>query len=167
MLKVRLWHSYLAVLIAPSVLFFALTGALQLFSLHEAHGGYQPALLIEKLGRLHKDQVFAPDEHHHGPPPASAAPTGAGPAGPSAGESAEAVAGTASGPPGKGPGDDDDDAAPWPTMALKYYFLLVALGLITSTSLGLWIAFTRQRRPALAWGLLLTGIVVPLLLLIV
>jgi hypothetical protein len=55
----RTWHAYLGILIAPSVLFFAITGAVQLFSLHEAHGKYHPAPMLEKLSSLHKDQVFA------------------------------------------------------------------------------------------------------------
>src|SRR5215469_13873414 len=54
----RQWHSYIGVFIAPSVLFFALTGALQLFSLHEARGDYRPPTLIEALGKVHKDQVL-------------------------------------------------------------------------------------------------------------
>jgi hypothetical protein len=65
----RTWHAYLGILIAPSVLFFAITGATQLFSLHEAHGKYHPAPVLEKFSSLHKDQVFtlkAQDEKHTG-----------------------------------------------------------------------------------------------------
>ena len=57
MSSIRLWHSYIGILIAPSVIFFALTGALQIFSLHESHGTYTPPALIEKLSSMHKDQV--------------------------------------------------------------------------------------------------------------
>ena len=46
MSSIRLWHSYIGILIAPSVIFFALTGALQIFSLHESHGSYTPPVLI-------------------------------------------------------------------------------------------------------------------------
>ncbi len=63
MSSIRIWHMYIGILIAPSVLFFALTGALQIFSLHEAHGSYVPPPLLEKLRRMHKDQVFARKEH--------------------------------------------------------------------------------------------------------
>lgn len=63
MLTIRTWHTYLGILIAPSVLFFALTGALQLFGLHEGHGSYEPPPLIEKLSMVHKDQVFAHQGH--------------------------------------------------------------------------------------------------------
>ena len=41
---VRLTHLYLGVFIAPAILFFAFTGALQTFSLHETTRGsnYKP-----------------------------------------------------------------------------------------------------------------------------
>ena len=53
MAAIRRWHSYLGILIAPSVLFFALTGALQLFSLHESHGDYRAPAIIVQLASLH------------------------------------------------------------------------------------------------------------------
>ena len=56
---IRQWHSYIGLFTAPSVLFFALTGALRLFHPHEAHGDYKPLPLIEKLGPVHKNQEFA------------------------------------------------------------------------------------------------------------
>jgi hypothetical protein len=61
---IRQWHAYIGLFIAPSVLFFALTGALQTFNLHEAHGSYRPFALVEKLSSVHKDQVFAFGDHH-------------------------------------------------------------------------------------------------------
>src|SRR3984957_7098169 len=77
MMTVRQWHTYIGAFIAPSVLFFAFTGSLQLFSLHEAHGAYTPPAIVEALGHVHKDQVLevkpapakgaqAEDEHEHG-----------------------------------------------------------------------------------------------------
>jgi hypothetical protein len=72
MISIRQLHSYIGVFIAPSVLFFALTGAVQLFSLHEAHGNYQPPAIVEKLSSVHKDQVFALGDHHdQAPSPAA------------------------------------------------------------------------------------------------
>jgi hypothetical protein len=141
MASIRVWHTYLGMLIAPSVLFFALTGALQLFSLHESHGAYQPPPLVEKLGMLHKDQVFALKERHQ-PPPAP----------PSA----------QNGPPH--PADDDDDAVPLGTLVLKWFFLLVAAGLMSSTLLGLWIGLTHLRHKRVALGLLVAGVVLPVVL---
>ncbi|MEJ0006719.1 MAG: hypothetical protein WDM77_10260 [Steroidobacteraceae bacterium] len=73
-IRLRRWHAYMGLLIAPSVLFFALTGVLQIFNLHEAHGTYQPALLLEKLSAVHKDQVF--EQSHDHPPPDEAPQAG-------------------------------------------------------------------------------------------
>lgn len=144
---IRTWHTYIGVLIAPSVLFFALTGCLQLFSLHEAHGSYHPPALVEKLGMLHKDQVFALGEHHAPPPPPQAtdAPT-SHPAGP--------------------PKDDDDDGR-LDTLLLKVFFLIVAVGLIGSTTLGLYMGLTHVRHKRLGWLLLVAGIVIPLALAVI
>jgi hypothetical protein len=138
---VRQWHSYLGVAIAPSVLFFALTGALQLFTLHEAHGDYRPPQLIEKLGMVHKDQVYALK-------PKRAAPPGSAP---------DAVAKPKPAAPAQGP-----KASTW---ALKSLFLGVALSLVTLTCLGLWMALRYGRRKRLAWGLLVAGAAVPVLIL--
>ncbi len=137
---IRQWHAYLGVFIAPSVLLFALTGAVQIFNLHEAHDGYVPAPIIEKFSSLHKDQVFAPG-HHHEDHDAGAPPAGTAPAHP--------------------PDDDDDKVAP-ATLALKYFFLLVAVSLALSTGFGLWMGLTQTRRKGVAWGLLIAGLLIPL-----
>jgi len=140
MSSIRTWHTYLGILIAPSVLFFAVTGALQLFSLHESHGSYQPAVLIEKLSSVHKDQVFAVKAHEdHGEP-------GAGP------DSRNTTA------------QEEHEAAPSVgTVLLKWYFLVVAVALTTSTLLGLWLALTRGRTRT-RWWLLGLGTFLPILL---
>ncbi len=69
--QVRQLHLYLGTFFAPSILFFALTGALQLFGLHEGHPGekYQPPAWVAKLGSIHKDQTIA---ERRGPPRGSA-----------------------------------------------------------------------------------------------
>jgi hypothetical protein len=141
MASLRIWHSYLSVFIAPSVIFFALTGALQIFNFHEAHDGYQPPVLLEKLARVHKDQVFERAERHEPPPAADGAP-----------------------PP---PHEEEEEGGPGAmTLALKGFFLLVALVLTTSTSLGLWIGLTHIARKRVSAVLLCGGCLVPLLLLI-
>ena len=142
MASLRVWHSYLSVFIAPSVIFFALTGALQIFNFHEAHDGYQPPVLLEKLARVHKDQVFERAERHEPPPPAA----GATPA---------------------PPHEDADEAGPGLlTLALKWFFLAVALILVTSATLGLWIGLTHITRKRVSALLLCGGCLVPVLLLI-
>ena len=135
MTSIRRWHSYIGFFIAPSVLFFALTGAVQLFSLHEAHGKYQPAPIVEKLSSVHKDQVFAFGDHHEQADSAHDAP----------------------------PADkhDADDAA-ISTFLLKGFFLLVALGLALSTALGLWMGLSQPNRKRIGWPLIIAGALIPM-----
>jgi hypothetical protein len=142
MTSIRTWHTYLGILIAPSVLFFALTGALQIFSLHEAHGSYRPLPIVEKLASVHKDQVFALGEHHEQPqePQAGAHP------------------GSDEHPAGAPEHEDEPSAG---TVLLKWFFLVVALGLATSTLLGLWMGLTHIRHKRIGWWLLAIGIILP------
>lgn len=144
MSSIRVWHAYLGVLIAPSILFFALTGCLQLFGLHEAEGPYQPLPIVEKLGRVHKDQVFALGEHHDGARPQEPAPDPKGTA-----EKHE---------------DAEQHEAPIGTWLLKLFFLVVGIGLMTSTVLGLWMGMTTLRYKRVARILLVVGIVLPVVL---
>lgn len=136
---VRQWHSYVGAFIAPSVLFFALTGSVQLFSLHEAHGAYVPPPVVEKLGMLHKDQVFAAKPKR--PANASAAPAKAKP--------------TEARPEKKTKPS---------TLALKWLFLVVAAGLVVSTCLGLWMGLLHSRRKGVVLALLVAGAAIPALL---
>ena len=74
-MQIRTLHAYIGMLIAPTVFFFAATGLLQIYSLHEAHPGYTPPSLIEKLSAVHKDQHFVagPDPDRQAVGPARAA----------------------------------------------------------------------------------------------
>ena len=144
MMVVRKLHAYLGVFIAPSVIFFALTGSLQIYSLHEDHGAYHAPALIEHMAAVHKDQVFSEPHDDDGPPP------GAAPGHPDAG------------PPGADHHDHSPKAA---TLALKAFFLFVALALATSTALGVWMALVYNRNKPLTWGLLVGGVALPVLIL--
>jgi hypothetical protein len=137
MSSIRIWHTYLGMILAPSIIFFALTGLVQIFSLHEAHGGYKPPVLIEKLSAVHKDQVFETKEHDaepaEAPEPADAKPQA-------------------------------PQRSMLGTYVLKWFFALVALGLGVSTLLGVWMGLkgTVRRRTNLC--LLGVGIVLPIVL---
>ena len=149
-MNVRQLHTYIGLFIAPSIMFFALTGSLQLFNLHESHGAYSPPPILERLGRVHKDQVFALDHHDDdaGPPPVS-------------GKAHVGAAGAAA------HHHHHDDGPKLHTYLLKWFFLAVALGLVVSTSLGLWLGLTHVRRNRLGWGLLIAGAAIPLVLLLI
>jgi hypothetical protein len=137
---VRRIHLFIGVFIAPSVLFFAVTGSLQLFSLHEAHGSYEPPALIAALAKVHKDQVFAVEKKET--------------AGPDKGNA----------PRRRDRGEGGPKAT---TLTLKVFFLAVAGGLIVSTCLGLWMALAASRERAVAWLLLLAGAAIPIALLVI
>jgi hypothetical protein len=144
--NVRQLHTYIGLFIAPSIIFFALTGSLQLFNLHEAHGAYRPPPILERLGRVHKDQVFAPNDDDAGPPPAAKSD------------------GAASAPPAHA--DHMDTSPGLSTYLLKWFFLFVALGLVASTGLGLWLGLTHVRHKRVGWILLVVGAAIPLVLLL-
>ena len=144
---IRRWHSYIGLFIAPSVLFFALTGATQLFSLHEEHGTYRPPAIIEKLSSVHKDQVFDFGNHHAHPDQESGGgETPVNPASPATGE--------------------DADKPRLPTLLLKGFFLIVAIGLSISAALGLWIGLTQTRTKRVSRLIVAAGTLIPVLLLI-
>jgi hypothetical protein len=146
---VRQWHSYIGLFIAPSVLFFALTGAAQIFNLHEAHGGYRPPEILEKLSSVHKDQVFAFGNHH-------------APIDPQA-SSARPVAG----PGSQTNSEEQGDRTSLSTLLLKWFFLIVALCLVVSTACGIWMGLTQIRARRSAWVLLIAGTAIPVALLLV
>ena len=136
----RQFHVYLAMLAAPSLIFFTATGAMQMFKLHEAHGDYTPPAVIEKLGTLHKSQRFAlRPKKADAPALASAQPDKA-----------------------------EKRAAPKPPslcqQALRWFWLGAAFAIILSTTLGVWMGVTLGRDKGLHLVLLLTGMAIPVLL---
>lgn len=141
---IRLIHLYLGVFIAPAVLFFAITGAMQTFALHESTRGssYQPPNWIVTLAQLHKKQTTALPIRR--PPPPAAKPEG--------------------GPP-RGPAPVEQKAPN--TRLMKLYFLLVSAGLCVSTATGLFMAYKFTRNTRAIFGTLAAGVVVPILLLLI
>ena len=148
MINIRRWHSYLGLFMGPGVLFFALTGSAQIFNLHEAHGSYQPPAILEKLSSVHKDQVFALG-HHPEPNEPEAEP-----------RKPDGVAASRAGPV------DEDDKPGRSTLLLKIFFLTLALCLVLSTTLGLWIGLTQTRQKRVAWVLVFAGTLIPVGLLL-
>ncbi len=147
---IRQLHAYLSVFAAPTVLFFAITGILQLYSLHEPRGAYQPPALIEKLGRVHKDQTYSLGRKHQ----SSALKT------PVAGSEGDWVKHLAT------HGPDDHDAPPPKTQALKALFAGAAGMLVVSTLLGVWMAVTQNRRKILLLAVFLLGAAAPVAILL-
>lgn len=146
---VRRIHTYLGLLIAPSVLLFAITGALQIYKLHEAHEGYVPPPVVEKLGMVHKVQAYKVRGKRPAPPAAEAAK-----AAPAAAKAPEAKPAEAKAP-----------AKPKLAVTLlKAIFLLVSIALAAATVLGAWMAVAYGREKKLSWILLGVGTVIPAVL---
>jgi uncharacterized iron-regulated membrane protein len=132
-------HLYTGIFLSPGILFFALTGALQTFSLHETPRGsdYKPPTWIVTLSQLHKHQTTTVPVRK--PRPASDAPKPDAPKPPA--------------PPEK------------THLPMKIFFLLVAIGLFISTLTGIYMSYKFIRNRLIVTALLLAGIIVPLILL--
>jgi hypothetical protein len=154
----RLVHLYTGVFIAPALLFFAFTGALQTFSLHETTRGssYKPPAWAVMLAQIHKKQTpvvpvrKAPPQDKQAD---SAAPQRTQPSTMSPPQTAEAPKPTGEVAP--------KSHNPLP---LKCFFLLVSIGLFVSTLSGLYMSYKYIRNRRLITVALFGGILLPVLL---
>jgi len=133
MALIRQLHVYISVFVAPSLLFFAVTGGLQTFRIPDQKTA--PAV-IQKLARLHKDDVFAAK------PPRPERPKKADPEKPPEAK-----------PPAKAS-----------TEAMKWFFAAVSVGVIFTTLFGLWMGLAYNRRKPIVWALLAAGVAVPVVI---
>ncbi len=144
----RTLHLYFGVLISPAILFFAVTGALQTFSLHETSRGssYKPPQWVVVLAQIHKKQTtHVPQHKAPGTPQTASQPNG-----PAQHEAVLHGVATARHP-----------------IYLRLFFLLVSVGLVTSTATGLWMAYRHHSNKRLVSLLLVLGVVLPVLFLFV
>ena len=136
-------HLYTGIFISPAILFFALTGALQTFSLHETTRGsdYKPPTWIVTLAQLHKKQTTTVPVRK--PRPELDAPK----------PDKQAALPKPSEPPKKS------------HLPMKIFFLLVAIGLFTSTLTGIYMSYKFVRNKRIVTALLIAGLLIPILLL--
>lgn len=164
MKSIRRIHAWLGVLFAPTIIFFALTGVLQMYGLHESEGGGSPGI-IAKAAQVHTHQTTTIPQRTARPPRPDANAAAAAPKGD--GDEREAGAQPDRRPEaGARPEGAARPARPT-TLPIKLFFTLMALSLIVSSVLGLWIAFTSKRDRGLHVGLLVAGFVLPIVLLLV
>jgi hypothetical protein len=130
MKTIRKLHFYIGMLFAPTIVFFALSGAFQILGMHEGNGA---SAVIAKLAQIHKDQSIA--ELPARKPPAH--PEAAPPAQPRT-------------PPHRSP-------------VLIVWFLIMAVGLIASTGLGIYMAFAYKRDRVVILALLAAGTAIPII----
>ncbi|MHB1022989.1 MAG: hypothetical protein ACYC46_13850 [Acidobacteriaceae bacterium] len=152
MKNIRLLHLYLGTLIAPSLLFFALSGAIQTLGLHEGKrgGSYQPATWVKVLAQIHKHQTFEVPErkfpHPNTPEMESAKSKLKAPRAAEAVEKNELP---------------HHHRSPWP---LKIFFVFVCFGLALTTLLGIYMSFKFNRNKRLVFALLVLGVILPVVL---
>jgi hypothetical protein len=153
---IRQVHVYISVFVAPSLLFFAFTGALQTFRVPDQKSA---PTVIQKLARLHKDDVFAIK------PPRPERPKAAGHDGADQANADRHDDGDHDGAatdPGK-PAQPRPPANPV-TELMKWFFTVVSIGIIFTTVLGLWMALAFNRRKLIVWMVLAAGIAAPVLI---
>jgi hypothetical protein len=147
----RLVHLYIGVFIAPALLFFAFTGALQTFSLHETTRGssYKPPAWAVTLAQIHKKQTPIVPARKLPPPDKPAA------------DKASTVP-----PQPSSPSKAPDAPAPKThnPLPLKIFFLLVSIGLFVSTLTGLYMSYRYLRNRLLITAILVAGILIPIVL---
>jgi hypothetical protein len=145
----REWHSYISAFIAPMMLFFASSGALQIFNLHESHGGYVAPAIIRATARIHKDQEAGtePARRFEDRVPGGVQP----PFGSRRGE---------------GPGGGEGRTWSTPTLFLKWLFFLEACALVITTLLGIWIGVVHAKRQRTIIALLVAGTLLPSILIL-
>jgi hypothetical protein len=139
MRRLRQYHLYIGIFLAPAIIFFSLSGALQTFRLQEEKGyGGTPPEWIVWMASVHKDDALprpklaSPEGEHGAAKPAKPRPAG---------------------PPRPSP------------MPFKIFAVVMAIGLILSASLGILIALNNRATRRVSTVMLLAGVVVPILLL--
>ena len=163
----RTVHLYLGIFTAPMLLFFAITGGLQSFGLHESSRGssYTPPAWLASMAQLHKKQTTVVPVRS--PRPSEAQVAAANPntaaAKPS---SADALVEARATTPANQPAERADVKPRKNLLPMKIFFGLVSLGLLTSVLSGLYMAWRYSRKPGLFGSSLFAGIIVPLLLLL-
>ncbi|MEO5813485.1 MAG: PepSY domain-containing protein [Rhodanobacter sp.] len=162
----RTLHVYLGVFAAPALLFFAFTGGLQTFSLHETTRGssYAPPAWLASAAHLHKKATLEVPVRRARPLVAGGARLPADGASNAAGMMQPVVAITphtasmgATTPAVRAPG--------W-LLALKIFFAVISGSLLISVLSGLIIAYRLSHRPYLLNMLVLAGVLLPLALLL-
>ncbi|MET0569601.1 MAG: hypothetical protein ABWZ74_11030 [Hyphomicrobiaceae bacterium] len=146
MKQMRRIHLYIGVFFTPAILLFALSGALQTFRLQEekGYGGTPPAWIVW-MASVHKDSSMPRDrgtEHKDRRPAASVVKT----------------ADASSNPPPahKGPS----------RLPMRAFVVLLSIGLIISSSLGVAIALNNKTTRRASFLALFAGTVLPLLLML-
>lgn len=138
--RLRQYHNWLGLFFAPAIIFFALSGALQILDLHEDRPGYEAPAWVKPLANIHKHgEVSRPAKPKAKPP---------------------ATGGMERKPALHGEGKAEGIGLS------RLFIVLLGLVLAASAALGIWIAFANKAARKRSSMLLLAGIFVPILLIV-
>jgi hypothetical protein len=131
--RIRMLHMYAGVFFAPTIIFFAFSGVMQVFKLHEAYRATPgaPGDWIAWMSQVHKEAALIPPK---------AAPAKAPDSAPS--------------PP------REERSSPF-----KWFAALMGVSLIGASLAGLWIAYGYPKRRRAFFITLVSGVVLPIVLL--
>jgi hypothetical protein len=152
--SIRLIHRYLGLFFAPTILFFAITGGLQMFGLHETARGssYVPPNFLVHLSQLHKKGML------YLPPRKLVSPN-----------SAKSDGAKSDGPKIEIPKPTQAPPAPRPpnSLPMKIFFAATALALTVSTFTGIMMGWKYARRKSVVLLTLAAGVLIPAMLVFV
>jgi hypothetical protein len=136
LVQLRLIHNYAGVFFAPTIIFFAFSGVMQVFKLHESYRATPGAQgdWIAWMSQVHKESALIPPKAA----PARAAPR-------------------PDGPPGE---PRKERSSPF-----KWFAALMGISLIGASLAGLWIAYNYPKRRRSFFITLLAGLLLPIILL--
>ncbi len=156
--KIHLW---VGIFTTPALAFFAVTGAMQTFSLHETTAGssYKPPQWIATLAQVHKKQTTAIPVRKSRPAAGEGAPDDR------RRSDAGATASPAQERPTPAPAAEPARPAQKSHLPLKIFFLLVSISLLISTATGIYMSYKYSRNWWVLSGLLVAGVVIPIVLL--
>ena len=148
----RLLDVYVGVFVARALLFFAFTGALQTFSLHETTRGsnYVPPRWAVILGQIHKKADLRRSRPKTRPVRDQN------------GQLQRSRLGRTEPGPGACPATQLTELARHP-LPLKIFFLLVSMGLFHATLTGIYMSYGYVRNPTTITALLLAGAIIPVI----
>lgn len=138
--KLRQYHNYVGLFFAPAIIFFAISGAFQTFRLQDekGYGGPPPTWLVV-MAELHKDQMLPKTD---------------------AGEAKQSKSATFS---KQLPKKVAKPSTNWSRFTLQIFAVLMALGLIISSTIGIAIALSNRATRKRSYWLLASGLVLPIL----
>jgi len=137
-------HLLLGVFFAPTIMFFAATGAMQIIGLQKSKDGKPAASWILHVVEVHKHQKWEPRKRPPAPPAAAAAATSGAPA-------------TAAPAPPANP----EPALSIGTRLLEGFAVAMSACLVATTLLGLYMAWLLPRDRKLCVVLFGAGLLVP------